>query len=315
MPSLAHMCTVCTSVYRLPWETSIPLHRPSTNFASPDRGHPSSEETPIHPIPEVSELLDLSGRRVLVTGATGGIGSVLCRRLAAAGATLAVHCRPVDSSVERARALLADLPGPARGSVVVPVDLAREPARCVADARRALGGLEGLVNNAAVDVAGDVSDDWSAVRAVNLDAVIATTTEFGHPEPGNPGDAHGSGAGSAKRAVVNVASIEGHHPAPGHGLYSTAKAAVIAHTRSTALEMGPRGIRVNSVSPGLIHREGLEEAWSDGVERWRSAAPLGRLGTPADVADAVLFLLSDAARWITGIDLVVDGGMLSRPTW
>ena len=84
------------------------------------------------------------------------------------------------------------------------------------------------------------------------------------------------------------------------------------YTRAAALELGPHGIRVNSVSPGLIWREGIEDHWPEGVEQWQQAAPLERLGQPEDVADACLFLASAAARWITGADLRVDGGMLSR---
>ena len=87
------------------------------------------------------------------------------------------------------------------------------------------------------------------------------------------------------------------------------------HTRAAALELGPRGIRVNCVSPGLIEAPGIEASWPEGVARWHGAAPLERLGRPDDVADAVLFLASPAARWITGANLVVDGGVLAHNTW
>ena len=117
-------------------------------------------------------------------------------------------------------------------------------------------------------------------------------------------------------AIVNIASIEGLQPAFDHSHYAASKAAVIMHTRAAALELGRRGVRVNCVSPGLIDVEGgLEHAWPSGVERWHAAAPLHRLGRPDDVADAVLFLASDAARWITGANLVVDGGVLAHNTW
>ncbi len=245
----------------------------------------------------VSRLLDLGGRRVLVTGATGNIGRAVARRLAEAGARVAVHARP--SRRPEADALAASL-GPAARVVVG--DLAVDPPRCVDDAVEALGGLDVLVNNAARDVTGEIADDWEAIRTVNLDAVVALTRRF----------AEVAGDGGC---VVNVASVEAHRPAPGHGLYGTSKAAVVAWTRAAALDLGPVGIRVNSVSPGLVDRDALAEDWPEGVGRWLEAAPLGRLGRPDDVADAVLFLVSDAARWITGADLVVDGGVNVRPGW
>ena len=86
-------------------------------------------------------------------------------------------------------------------------------------------------------------------------------------------------------------------------------------TRACALEYGDDRIRVNAVSPGLIDREGLDEDWPDGVARWHDRVPLGRMGLPNDVADAVLFLLSPAARWISGANLVVDGGMSAQSKW
>jgi NAD(P)-dependent dehydrogenase (short-subunit alcohol dehydrogenase family) len=116
-------------------------------------------------------------------------------------------------------------------------------------------------------------------------------------------------------SIVNIASIEGLQPAMNHSHYTTSKAAVLMHTKSAALELGRLGIRVNAVAPGLIDREGLETDWPEGVQRWRSACPLERLGTPEDVADAVLFLLSPASRWITGATLVVDGGVLTNNVW
>ncbi|HEX9722828.1 MAG TPA: SDR family oxidoreductase, partial [Vicinamibacteria bacterium] len=119
----------------------------------------------------------------------------------------------------------------------------------------------------------------------------------------------------APGAVVNVASIEGIQPAPGHSHYSAAKSGVLAYTRSAALELGPHGIRVNAVSPGLIWREGIEEAWPEGVASFRSRAPLRRIGRPEEVAEACLFLASPRASFITGANLVVDGGILTAPVF
>ena len=116
-------------------------------------------------------------------------------------------------------------------------------------------------------------------------------------------------------AFVNIASIEVLQPALGHSHYTTSKAAVLMHTRSSALELGRYGIRVNAIAPGLIDVEGLETAWPEGVQRWRATCPLGRMGQADDVADAVLFLMSPAARWITGATLTVDGGVLTNNVW
>ncbi len=104
-------------------------------------------------------------------------------------------------------------------------------------------------------------------------------------------------------------------PAPGHAHYAAAKSAVVMHARAAAQEYGPDGIRVNTVSPGLIERDGLAEAWPEGVRRCREASAVGRLGRPEDVGDACVFLASPLASWITGHDLVVDGGATARPTW
>jgi NAD(P)-dependent dehydrogenase (short-subunit alcohol dehydrogenase family) len=87
------------------------------------------------------------------------------------------------------------------------------------------------------------------------------------------------------------------------------------HARAAALEYGPLGVRVNTVSPGLIERPGIEHDWPDGVARWLAKAPLRRLGRPQDVADACLYLASPLASWVSGHDLVVDGGVSTNPTW
>ncbi|HEU5008832.1 MAG TPA: SDR family oxidoreductase, partial [Jatrophihabitantaceae bacterium] len=150
------------------------------------------------------------------------------------------------------------------------------------------------------------SAEWQRVLDGNLTGVFACTQAAAAIMA-----ASASGGGS----ITHIASIEGTQPAFGHAHYNAAKAAVIMHARAAALEYGPQGIRVNTVSPGLIARVGLEQDWPDGVARWRAAAPLGRLGTPSDVGDACVFLASPLARWITGHDLVVDGGVSAHPTW
>ena len=112
-------------------------------------------------------------------------------------------------------------------------------------------------------------------------------------------------------AIVNIASVSALNPASAHSHYNSAKAALVMLTRSAAQELGEFNIRVNAVSPGLIARPGIKEQWPEGVARWENQAPLGRMGEPEDVADACLYLASPAARWITGQNLVLDGGVLS----
>ena len=120
---------------------------------------------------------------------------------------------------------------------------------------------------------------------------------------------------SKNASVVNIVSIEGHQPARGHSHYSTSKAALLKLTKSAALEYANLGIRVNSVSPGLIDDGNLKERWPEGLDRWFNSAPLGRVGDPKDIADAVVFLSSPMASWVTGSDLVVDGGISTNATW
>ena len=174
---------------------------------------------------------------------------------------------------------------------------------------KALGPIDILVNNAARQTHSTLEDmnleEWRGTLATNLDGVFLVTQLVT-----NAMIARKSGG-----AVVNLASIEGMQPALTHGHYATSKAGLIMFSRAAALSLGKHDIRVNSVSPGVIHREGIEAAWPEGVKRWLEAAPLGRLGTDNDVADAVLFLVSDASRWITGANLVVDGGVTAGPSF
>jgi NAD(P)-dependent dehydrogenase (short-subunit alcohol dehydrogenase family) len=247
--------------------------------------------------PPVASLLDLEGLVALVTGASGNIGAGIARRLHEAGGSVVAHGR------RDAPAVAAEL-----GERVAPVtgDVERDAAAICAAAVEAFGRLDVVVNNAGIQPVAPLAElgneEVVEMLRLNVAGVAAMTREAALQMP--------SGG-----AIVNISSIEGLQPAPLHSHYSASKAAVIMHTRSAALELGPRGIRVNCVSPGLIDAPGLEEAWPEGVERWRTAAPLHRLGTPGDVADAVVFLVSPAARWISGANLVVDGGVLAHNTW
>ena len=254
-------------------------------------------------LPPPHELIRLDGRVIVVTGAGGGIGGGIARRLMAAGATVVAHTR--SSPVEH---LVDDGGGPV---VSVAADLAEAGAaeQAVQAAVDACGRIDGLVNNAGIQPVvhfTEMSDDeWTEMIDTNLTAVHRLTAAAAEAMR-----AQGTGG-----SIVHIASIEGRQPTDFHGHYATAKAGLLMHARAAAGAYGPHGIRVNSVSPGLIDRPGLADDWPEGVARWQAAAPLGRLGTSEDVGDACVFLCSDLARWITGADLVVDGGVLTRPTW
>lgn len=244
--------------------------------------------------PSLDGVLDLTGRVVLVTGARAGIGAGIADRFAEAGATVARHL---------GRRRDGDPPDALVG------DLARDgaAAELVAAAVARAGRLDVVVANAAdqrlVLLAEQTTGSWAEVLATNVAAVAELLRAAGP---------HLAATGGS---VVAISSIEALQPAPGHGAYAASKAALLQLVRAAAGELGPSGVRVNAVCPGLVDRPGLDEAWPEGLARWRAAAPLGRPGTPADVADACLFLASPLARWITGATLVVDGGVLTRPTW
>jgi len=254
-------------------------------------------------IPRCSELLDLSGKVALVTGASQGIGAAIARRLGEAGAQVVVHYRgdrdaagrnagAIESEGGTARAMCAELADP------------DDVEALLARIQRELGGLDILVNNAGsfpprplLDI---TPDEWRDMHRANLDTTFYCTQLAGRKMKQ-------AGGG----AIVNIASIGAVSPGPDHSHYNSAKAAVVMFTRSAAQELGPFNIRVNAVSPGVIGRPGIEKQWPEGVARWQARAPLKRLGQPEDVADACLFLASPAARWISGHNLVVDGGIMA----
>ncbi|WP_369272049.1 SDR family NAD(P)-dependent oxidoreductase [Streptomyces sp. R11] len=251
----------------------------------------------------------LEGQVALVTGAGGGIGRGIATRFAQEGAAVVLHCR---TAVEAAGEVASRIRESGGRALVLRAGLTDEEEcrRLVAEAAEwGDGRLTALVNNAGVqptrELAGMSVADWRAVVDTNLSSVFACTQAAAEVMRGQ------EGGGS----VTHIASIEAARPAPLHAHYASSKAAVVMHARAAALEYGPLGIRVNTVSPGLIHREGLEGAWPEGVRRWERAAPTGRLGRPEDVGDACVFLASGLASWVTGHDLVVDGGVSARPTW
>jgi len=239
----------------------------------------------------------LAGQRAVITGGGSGIGRATCERFAAHGARVAV----LDIDTDAAGATAASVDG-----VAIEVDVTdAEGMRAAVDTAAAeLGGISLLMNNAGgstmAPLAGWDPDEWDRLVRLNLTGV------FNGMRAGVPHLLAGGGG-----AVVNTSSISATRPSAGEAPYSAAKAGVMALTASAALEYGP-AIRVNAVAPGMI-RTNLTRPLLDGlpdeVERYTRTTPVGRIGDPEDIADVVLFLCSDLARFITGQTLVVDGGM------
>jgi NAD(P)-dependent dehydrogenase (short-subunit alcohol dehydrogenase family) len=239
----------------------------------------------------------LDGQRAIVTGGGSGIGRGTCRRMAEEGAGVAV----VDIDRESAEAVAAEIGGVAFGVDVGDPDALQATVDAAA---AALGGLSIIYNNAGTSAFDRLHEldpaEWERVLRVNLTGVWAgIRAAVPH--------IRAAGGGS----IVSTASISGTRPAAGEGPYSASKAAVAALTASAALEYGP-AIRVNAVSPGMI-RTTMTAPWfqymPDQEERFVKGTPVGRVGEPEDVADVVVFLCSDLARFVTGQNIVVDGGL------
>jgi len=243
-------------------------------------------------------MIDLSGQVVIVTGASGGIGGTICRVFTTAGARVVGTYRftpPADQDPDLFLAVQAELTDTVAPDLVVSRSIER------------FGRIDGLINGAAsqdlVSLDAMTGARWQQMIDTNMTAVHRLTA------------AALPALIESRGSIVHIASIEGSTPAPMHAHYAVTKAALIMHAKAVALEYGVRGVRANSISPGLIGRDGIERDWPEGVQRWQNNAPLGRLGTPTDVANACLFLCSPLASWITGIDLVVDGGVSTNPHW
>lgn len=256
-------------------------------------------------IPHPQDLLDFTNKVVLVTGSGSGLGSGIAARFAQAGANVVVNYR---SSAEGAKVVVSDIEAAGGKAISIQADVTKmdESERMIQQTVDEFGRLDVLINNAGIyplsSLLDMVEDEWDAVVDANLRSVFVCTQVVAKQMI-----AQGNGG-----AIVNISSIEGNNPAPMHSHYNAAKGGVNMHTMAAANELGTHGIRVNAVSPGLMWREGIEDAWPEGVERWQQAAALTRLGMADDVADACLFLASPAARWITGANLRVDGGVMTN---
>ncbi|MDR2379775.1 MAG: SDR family oxidoreductase [Bifidobacteriaceae bacterium] len=252
-------------------------------------------------------MSELAGRTVIITGATGGLGQGIVRCFAAVGANVVIHSLSPEAAAD---ALTAQLSAAGTPALAVTGDITDAAAMArVAEAVLArFGAIDVLVNNAGIqpvqELAAMTQPEFDAVVAVNLTGTFTVTQAV-------LGAMRRAGGGS----IIHIASIEASLPAVGHAHYAAAKAGVKMHARAAALELGRYGIRVNSVSPGLVDRGDLAETWPAGRAQWLAAVPLGRTASPEDIGHACVFLASDRASFISGHDLVVDGAMSTRPAW
>ena len=245
----------------------------------------------------MSGMFRLDGKTALVTGASGGLGAAIARTLLAQGARVALSGTRRDAL----DALAAEL---GEGAHVCPADL-RDPAAAdalLAAAEAACGPVDILVNNAGLTrdtLALRMKDaDWQAVLDVDLTAPFRL--------------ARAALRGMVRRRggrIIGISSIVGHTGNPGQANYAAAKAGLAGMTKALAQEVGSRGITVNLVAPGFIETPMTDALSAEQRAKLKGAIPLGRMGQPADVAAAVLYLASEEAAWVTGATLHVNGGM------
>jgi 3-oxoacyl-[acyl-carrier protein] reductase len=245
--------------------------------------------------------LDLSGRVAIVTGASRGIGRAIAVTLARAGAAVVAAARG-----DHAQAVTDEITAAGGRAIAVPLDVTDTAAieAMVATAASELGRIDILVNNAGITrdqlLLRLKRDDWDAVLATNLTGAFACAQAVLRPM-----------IKQRYGRIVSISSIVGQSGNPGQTNYAASKAGLIGFSKALALEVASRNITVNVVAPGLIDTDMTKAIAGAAQKDWSEKIPLGRLGTPEDIAAAVCFLASDAASYITGHVLAVNGGMYS----
>jgi NAD(P)-dependent dehydrogenase (short-subunit alcohol dehydrogenase family) len=243
-------------------------------------------------------MSELAGKRALVTGASRGIGAAIALALAERGADVAIT---YERSAERAAEVVRAIEGQGRRGLAIQADSADAAAvkRSVETAAAELGGLDILVNNAGIARGGPVTGmslaDIDALLAVNIRSVVLAS-QAAIPHLGEGG------------RIISIGSCLGERvPFPGVTVYSMTKSALLSFTRGLARELGPQGITVNLVQPGSTDTD-MNPSNGEQSDLQRAMTALGHYGRPEDIAAAVAFLASPAARQITGTTLTVDGG-------
>jgi len=242
-------------------------------------------------------MFDLTGKRALVTGASGGIGSEIAKALAGAGAKLALS--------GTRQGALEDVASAIGGATILPCNLSKldEVDKLASAAEAALGGVDILVNNAGMTrdnlFMRMKDEEWDDVLLVNLTAAFRLTRS--------------ALRGMMKQRfgrIINVSSLTGVAGNPGQGNYAASKAGLIGMGKALAQEVASRGITVNAIAPGFVTSAMTEELTEKQMEAILPKIPVGRLGTGAEIAAAAVFLASDEAAYITGQTLNINGGML-----
>lgn len=245
----------------------------------------------------------LAGKVAVVTGASKGIGAAIAKQLGAAGASVVVN---YSSSKEGAERVVADISKTCGKGIAVQANVAKKEDihRLFAEAKTAFGRVDILVNNAGIyefaPLENITEEHFRKMFDLNVLGLLLCSQEavrhFG-PQGG---------------CIINISSVVSTFTPPNGAVYSATKAAVDAITKTLAKELGPRKIRVNSINPGMVETEGTHGMGIIGSDMHKdieAQSPLGRIGQPADIAPAAVFLASDDASWITGETLYISGGM------
>lgn len=242
-------------------------------------------------------MFDLTGKKALVTGASGGIGEAIARKLHAQGAIVALH----GTRKEKLEELAGDL---GERTHVMPANLSDldDAAALGKTAEEKLEGVDILVNNAGITRDGLFArmsnDDWDDVMRINLTSVFRLTKEIAYPMMRRKGG-----------RIINITSIVGVTGNPGQANYCASKAGMIGFTKSLAQEIASRGVTVNCIAPGFISSAMTEKLNDKQKEAIMSAIPMKKMGAGDDIANAAIYLASDEGGYVTGQTLHVNGGM------
>jgi len=252
-----------------------------------------------------SNLFDVTGRKALVTGAGRGIGRVLALTLAEAGCDVSILVR----NTKDAKPVVKEIRRLGRKGIAVQADVRKKVQvdRAFADTAKELGRLDICVNNAGISIQKPaeemLEEDWDNILNTNLKGVFLCCQAAARimiPQ--------------RRGTIINIASLSGTavNVPQKQAVYNTSKAGVVMLSKSLAVEWAEYGIRVNSISPGYIKTEMTKSAMTHLFPTWESLTPMRRLGEPEDLQAALLYLASDGSSYVTGHDLVVDGGYTAR---